>query len=61
VEIQGYVFLPAGSYTNIEVPVTDSRTAGLETIVQAWDSETQLVGVVAAPASGKNTNLDATK
>ncbi len=39
---QGYIFLPRGDYTTIEMPVTDLTTEGRETIVQPWDSAAQL-------------------
>jgi hypothetical protein len=41
-EKRGYIFLPLGNYKAIEVPVEDTSTGGIETIVQPWDSAADL-------------------
>ena len=41
-EKRGYIFLPLGNYGAIEVPVEDTGTRGIETIVQPWDSAADL-------------------
>jgi tetratricopeptide (TPR) repeat protein len=41
-ETSGYIFLPTGTYKALELPVKDTSTGGIETIVHPWDSATDL-------------------
>lgn len=43
-ERRGYIFLPTGNYRALEMPVEDSSTGGIETMVQPWDSAADLAG-----------------
>jgi hypothetical protein len=38
----GYIFLPPGNYNALEVPIEDTDTGDIETIVQTWDSAADL-------------------
>jgi hypothetical protein len=46
-EKRGYIFLPLGNYKAIEVPVEDTSTDSIETIVQPWDSAADLASTTA--------------
>jgi tetratricopeptide (TPR) repeat protein len=42
IERRGYIFLPTGNYKALEVPLKDTSTGGIETIVQQWNNAADL-------------------
>lgn len=55
VERRGYIFLPPENYKNLQVPLEDTSTGGIETIVQPWDSAAELAGTTVFGATSTSS------